>query len=163
MQLESATRKKAKIKRAIQDPSGSGKTMSALLTAHGLCKYWSKITVIDSENYSASLYTHLGRFSVLNIGAPFTPEKYIEAIRVCEKTGMEIIIIDSISHEWDGLGGILDIHGNMPVNSFTNWSKVTPRHNAFVQAILQHISSEQSEANRNIFLLNVTESKSLKK
>ncbi len=137
MQLESATRKKAKIKMAIQGASGSGKTMSALLIAYGLCNYWSKIAVIDSENYSASLYAHLGNYSVLNIGAPFTPEKYIEAIRVCEKAGIEVIIVDSISHEWDGLGGILDINGNMPGNSFTNWSKITPRHNAFVQTILQ--------------------------
>ncbi len=50
---------------------------------------------------------------------------------------MEVIIIDSISHEWEGNGGILDIHGNMMGNSFTNWSKVTPRHNRFVQHILQ--------------------------
>jgi hypothetical protein len=50
---------------------------------------------------------------------------------------MEVIIIDSISHEWEGSGGILDIHGNMPGNSFTNWAKMTPRHNAFVQKILE--------------------------
>ena len=49
---------------------------------------------------------------------------------------MEVIIIDSISHEWEGSGGILDIHGNMAGNSFTNWSKLTPRHNGFIQAIL---------------------------
>ena len=53
---------------------------------------------------------------------------------------MEVIIIDSCSHEWDGSGGILDIHGNMAGNSFTNWSKLTPRHNAFVQIILQSSS-----------------------
>ncbi|RYE28426.1 MAG: AAA family ATPase, partial [Sphingobacteriales bacterium] len=51
--------------------------------------------------------------------------------------GIEVIIIDSVSHEWEGSGGILDIHSNMQGNSFTNWSKLTPRHNAFVQAILQ--------------------------
>ena len=50
---------------------------------------------------------------------------------------MEVIIIDSISHEWEGKGGILDIHGSMVGNSFTNWAKVTPRHNEFVQKILQ--------------------------
>jgi hypothetical protein len=48
-----------------------------------------------------------------------------------------VIIIDSISHEWEGIGGILDIHGSMMGNSFTNWGKVTPRHNNFVQRILQ--------------------------
>jgi predicted DNA binding CopG/RHH family protein len=49
---------------------------------------------------------------------------------------MDVIIIDSLSHEWDGDGGILETHSNMPGNSFTNWSKLTPRHNACVQRIL---------------------------
>jgi hypothetical protein len=137
MQLEHATRKKAKIKMALQGPSGSGKTMGALLIAYGLCGDWNKIAVIDTENYSASLYAHLGTFKVLNIAAPFSPEKYMEAISLCEKAGIEVIIIDSISHEWEGSGGILDIHSNMTGNSFTAWGKLTPRHNAFVQAILQ--------------------------
>jgi hypothetical protein len=137
MQLEHATRKKAKIKMALQGPSGSGKTMGALLIAYGLCGNWNKIAVIDTENYSASLYAHLGTFKVLNIGAPFSPEKYMEALKVCEQAGIEVIVVDSISHEWEGSGGILDIHSNMTGNSFTAWGKLTPRHNAFVQAILQ--------------------------
>ena len=137
MELQVAKRKQAKIKLGIQGCSGSGKTMSALLIAYGLCGDWGKIAVIDTENYSASLYAHLGGFKVLNIAAPFSPEKYIEAIRLCESAGIEVIIIDSTSHEWEGTGGILEIHSQMQGNSFTNWSKLTPRHNAFVQAILQ--------------------------
>lgn len=137
MELQIAQRRQAKIKLGIQGCSGSGKTMSALLLAYGLCQDWSKVVVIDTENYSASLYAHLGPFMVLNISAPYSPEKYIEAISFCEKAGVEVIILDSISHEWEGSGGILDIHSNMQGNSFTNWSKLTPRHNAFVQAILQ--------------------------
>lgn len=137
MKLEFATRKQAKIKLALNGPSGSGKTMSALLMAYGLCMDWRKIAVIDTENYSASLYSHLGNYMVLSISAPFAPEKYIEAIKLCEQAGIEVVILDSISHEWEGSGGVLDIHGNMQGNSFTNWSKVTPRHNAFVQALLQ--------------------------
>lgn len=93
--------------------------------------------VIDSESNSADLYAHLGPYNVLGIGQPFMPEKYIQAIELCEKAGMQVIILDSISHEWDGNGGILDIHGSMTGNSFTNWNKVTPRHNAFIQKILQ--------------------------
>ncbi|MBK9299085.1 MAG: AAA family ATPase [Bacteroidetes bacterium] len=137
MELKTASRKRAKIKMALQGPSGSGKTMSALLLAYGLCNQWSKVAVIDTENHSAELYSHLGKYNVVNIGAPYTPEKYCEAIRLCENAGMEVIIIDSISHEWDSSGGILDVHGNMAGNSFTNWSKLTPRHNAFIQTILQ--------------------------
>lgn len=137
MELKVATRKQAKMKMALQGPAGSGKTLGALNIAYGLCKDWSKIVVIDTENYSASLYSHLGKFSVGAIDSPYSPEKFIEAIKLCEQAQMEVIVIDSISHEWDGAGGILDIHSNMAGNSFTAWGKLTPRHNAFVQAILQ--------------------------
>ena len=125
------------IKMALQGPSGSGKTYSALLLAYGLSQNWSKIAVIDTENRSSELYADLGPFLTLSISAPYSPEKYVEAVHLCEKTGIDVIIIDSLSHEWDGSGGILDIHGNMAGNSFTNWSKLTPRHNDFVQTILQ--------------------------
>jgi len=134
MQLQTAQRKRAKIKMGLQGPSGSGKTMSALLTAFGLCNDWSKIAVIDTENHSAELYAHLGNYNVLPISSPFTPEKYSEAIGVCQDAGMEVIIIDSLTHEWEYL---LDYHSSLQGNSFTNWSKVTPRHNEFVQKILQ--------------------------
>jgi hypothetical protein len=137
MQLRNAGRRQAKIKMGLQAPSGAGKTYSALLLAYGLINDWSKIAVIDTENHSADLYAHLGNYQVLALEQPFSPERYIQAIEVCEKAGMEAIIIDSISHEWESTGGILDIHGAMMGNSFTNWAKVTPRHNGFVQKILQ--------------------------
>ena len=137
MQLHIAERKKAKIKMAIQGPSGSGKTFSALLLAFGLCGDWSKIAIIDTENHSADLYAHLGGYNVLSLVQPYRPEKYMEAIAFCEKAGMDVIILDSISHEWEGPGGILDTHSGMAGNSFSNWAKLTPRHNAFIQSILQ--------------------------
>jgi hypothetical protein len=137
MEFRKSERKKAKIKIGLQGPSGSGKTYSALLLAKGITNDWSKVVVIDTENNSADLYASLGEFNVINLAPPFTPEKYIDAIKLAKTHGMEVIIIDSISHEWDGIGGILDIHANIPGNSFTNWSKVTPRHNAFIQAVLQ--------------------------
>ncbi|MEO6962221.1 MAG: AAA family ATPase [Puia sp.] len=137
MQLRKVERKKARIKLALQGPSGSGKTYSALLIAHGICEDWEKIVVLDTENNSADLYAHLGDYNVFGLSAPFTPENYISAIEACANAGMEVIIIDSISHEWEGSGGILDIHSGMTGNSFTNWNKLTPRHNAFVQTILQ--------------------------
>ena len=137
MQLRTAERKRAKIKMALQGPSGSGKTYSALLLAYGLCNNWERIVVIDSENQSANLYAHLGKYKVLDIQAPFTPEKYIEAIEACEKAFMEVIIIDSLSHPWEGIGGLLDTLNNMTGNSYTNWNKLTPRQNSFMQHILQ--------------------------
>lgn len=137
MQLTKATRQKTKIKLGLAGVSGSGKTYSALLIAKGLASAWDKVAVIDTENGSADLYAHLGEYNTLTLTAPFTPEQYVEAIDTCLKAGMEVVIIDSISHEWDGKGGILEIHSSMVGNSFTNWGKVTPRHNAFIDKILQ--------------------------
>jgi hypothetical protein len=134
MQLQNAKRSVAIIKIGLQGPSGGGKTYSALLLAYGLCKDWSKIAVIDSENKSSHLYSHLGKYQVLNLDAPYNPERYIQAIDVCLNASIEVIILDSITHEWEA---ILDIHSNMMGNSFTNWAKLTPRHNDFIQKILQ--------------------------
>lgn len=137
MEIKSARRNNAKIKMALQGPSGSGKTYSSLLLAKGLANEWSKIVIIDTENQSSNLYAHLGNFKVLHLEPPFSPERYIDAIKICESEGFLVIIIDSISHEWAGLGGILDLHAKMQGNTYTNWSKLTPRHNAFVQCMLQ--------------------------
>ena len=142
MQLQKATRRQSKIKLSLSGSSGSGKTYSALLLAYGLCSDWSKIAVIDSENSSASLYAHLGAYQVVNLNAPFSPESYIDAIALCERSGIDVIIIDSASHEWNGKGGCLDLHeketSRMRIpNSFTAWASITPRHQAFVDAIIQ--------------------------
>ena len=136
MQLQKATRKKVKLRLGISAVSGGGKTYSSLLLAKGLVGSLEKVAVIDTENGSASLYAHLGDFSTIELTAPYTPERYVQAIQFCEQAGMECIIIDSITHEWDGKGGIIDISNSMTGNSFTNWAKITPRHQSFIDAIL---------------------------
>jgi hypothetical protein len=123
------------MKLALQGRSGSGKTYSSLLIAKGLAgNDFTKVAVIDTENGSADLYAHLGDYNVISLQPPYSPERYIEAINLCENAGIEVVIIDSISHCWDYL---LDVHSNMVGNSFTNWGKITPRQNAFVNKILQ--------------------------
>lgn len=135
MQLRQSERKKAKIKMALQGSAGSGKTYSSLLLSQGLTNGdFSRVAIIDTENGSADLYAHLGQYNVLTLAPPFTPENYMKAIDVCERAGMEVIIIDSISHCWDFL---LDYHTSLAGNSFTNWSKVTPMQKAFTDKILQ--------------------------
>jgi len=135
MELRKSARKQAKIKLALQGSAGSGKTYSSLLISKGLTDgNFTKTAIIDTENKSADLYAHLGDYNVISMNPPYSPERYIEAIEVCEKAGMEVIIIDSISHCWDYL---LDVHSKMPGNSFTNWSKVTPRQNSFINKILR--------------------------
>lgn len=134
LSFRKAARRQAKIKIGLQGSSGSGKSYSALLLAYGLAGDWPKIAVIDSENNSADLYAHLGDYNVVPISAPFTPEKYVEALQLCHQHQMEVVVIDSMSHEWENL---VDAHSKMPGNTFQNWGKITPRHNAFVNAILQ--------------------------
>lgn len=135
MKLRQSERKRAKIKMALQGSAGSGKTYSSLLLAKGLTNdNLSKVAIIDTENGSADLYAHLGNYNVLGLKPPYTPEKYIQAIEVCERAEMEVIIIDSISQCWDEL---LDFHSKLAGNSFANWAKITPRQKAFVDKILQ--------------------------
>ena len=134
MQLHQAKRQNVKIKLGLQGGAGVGKSMSALLLAYGITNDWSKIAIIDTENHSSELYSHLGAYNVLNIEAPFSPERYEQAINICLNAQMEVIIIDSISHEWDY---IVEEHGKLSGNSYTNWSKFTPRHQQFINTILQ--------------------------
>lgn len=139
--LRKATRQQSKLRIGLSGPSGSGKTYSALLIAKGLASSMDKVAVIDTENGSADLYSHLGDYSVLPVTAPYAPERYINAIRECEKAGMEVIIIDSTSHEWDGSGGCLEINEALGQtkfkgNNWAAWSETTPRHQKFITAIV---------------------------
>lgn len=143
--LTEAKRSKAKLRLAIDGPSGSGKTYSALLIAYGLTNDWSKIAVIDTERESANLYYDLcgnnKKYRVGQINAPYTPQKYLEALKVCEESGIEVAIIDSLTHAWTAEGGLLDIHASAvkkqkTANSYTAWGDVTPLHRKLVDAIL---------------------------
>lgn len=136
MQLKQSEKKQVKLRLGLSGASGFGKTTSALLIAYGMTRDWSKIAVIDTENSSASLYSDLGNFNVLDLSAPYSPERYIQAIELCEKSNISVIIIDSASHEWNGSGGCLDIHEKLG-GRFQDWANVTPRHQAFIDKILQ--------------------------
>lgn len=136
MKLHKAERHQVKLRIGVTGASGFGKTYSSLLLAYGITNDWTKIALIDTENKSASLYSHLGDFNVLSLEDSFSPERYIKAIKLCEDSGMEIIIIDSISHEWQSKGGCLEIHEQLG-GRFQDWARVTPRHNAFIDSIIQ--------------------------
>lgn len=133
-----ATRKQAKLRLALAGPSGSGKTTSALMIATGL---GGKIAVCDTERGSASLYSSEYDFDVVELGPPYTPEKYIEIIYAAEKEGYDTLILDSITHEWNGMGGVLDIVNQIAAtrfkgNSYAAWGAGTPRHQKFLDAML---------------------------
>jgi hypothetical protein len=149
MKLKKAQRSNVKLRLGISGASGFGKTYSALLLAFGITNDWSKVAIIDTENNSASLYSHLGDFNVLVLDNPFTPERYNQAITLCENNEIEVIIIDSITHEWQGKGGCLEIHEKLG-GRFQDWSKVSPRHQSFIDAILKSSCHIITTARRKI-------------
>lgn len=90
--------------------SGSGKTYSALEMARGLISDEKRICVIDTENGRASHYAQDFDFDVLDLEPPFSPARYTQAINtILQDSKYGVIIIDSISHEWEGLGGCCDM------------------------------------------------------
>ena len=103
--------------------------------------------MIDTENKSGSLYvgtsvsgTSIGSFNTIDLEPPFSAARYLEAIDVAQKAGMEFLVIDSLSHAWAGEGGLLEVQGNIAKrtgNSYTAWRDVTPQHNKLVESILQ--------------------------
>lgn len=136
--FKKAERKQSKLRLALSGSSGSGKTTGALLIAKGL---GGKIAVLDTERGSASLYADLVDFDVVELGPPYTPERYINIIHEAEKAGYDTLILDSITHEWNGSGGILEIVDNIAKakfkgNSYAAWSEGTPRHQKFIDAML---------------------------
>lgn len=134
MQLQTATKKKQKARVALQGPSGAGKTYSALLMAYGLCSDWSKIVLIDSEKGSGSLYSHLGPYNTILLSPSYTPEKFEDALELAQNAGKEVIIIDSLSSEWDGWGGIVQTL-SAEQDNLSGLSEVLPRHHLLMYAI----------------------------
>ncbi len=136
--FKKAERKQAKLRLALSGPSGSGKTTGALLIAKGI---GGKIAVLDTERGSASLYSDLCDFDVVELSPPYEPERYIEIIHAAEREGYSTLILDSITHEWNGQGGILEIVDNVARsryrgNSYAAWNEGTPRHQKFIDAML---------------------------
>lgn len=143
-----AERRKAKLRLGITGPAGSGKTMSALLIAGGLVGGdYSKIGLVDTENGSGDLYVYskasgeeIGEYNVLTLSPPFEANKYIQAIKMAEDAGLEVVILDSITHAWAGEGGFLEKQGRIADksgNSWSAWRTVTPEHSRFIDAMLQ--------------------------
>jgi hypothetical protein len=140
VQIRKARRSATKWRGLLTGPSGSGKTYGGLLLANGLGS--RRTIVIDTEQGSSDLYDQLHDFDVIDLAPPFTPEAYIEAIDAAEAAGADCIVIDSISHEWNGKGGCLELvdeiaRAKFKGNSWSAWSEMTPRHRAFIDRMLR--------------------------
>ena len=139
-----ATKRQAKLRMAIDGPAGSGKTYTALVAATAL-KNGGRVALIDTERGSAAKYGDLFDFDTLDMREAypretFDPANYIEALRAAEAAGYDVIIVDSISPEWDGDGGILQKHDAATKrnsgNGFVAWKDVNTYHDKFVSAML---------------------------
>jgi len=129
IQATKAVRKQVKVRVALIGPSGSGKSYTALRIAKGI---GGTTLLANTESDRGYFYADEFDYDIVDLQPPYTPEKYIEVIEYAEQNGYNNLIIDSGSHEWSGRGGLLEIHDKMPGNSYTNWGKINPRHNAFV-------------------------------
>jgi AAA domain len=135
-----AEKRLVKLKMAIQGPSGSGKTEGALALATNL---WpeSKILLVDTENESASLYADRYNFDTIPLDPPFESARYEVCIDYAVANGYDVLILDTISPQWDGEGGILrrkeELDRRPGSNSFTNWATFTPEHTHFIVCFRQ--------------------------
>lgn len=155
-----AKREEIFLKVAIDGASGAGKTLSALFLAYGLvdCKappelqgaeraawVWSHIGILDTENRSALLYAnavfhgnphdfHVGAFQHYDFAPPYDPRYYIQAVRQMQADGILCAILDSITPEWDGRGGLLDIYSALG-GKVTDWKVLTPLHQGFLDEL----------------------------
>ena len=128
----------AKLRMALAGPAGAGKTWTALTLATALADGGS-IALIDTERGSASKYADIFQFDVMELDT-FHPDKFVAGIHDAEQAGYSVLIIDSLSHAWNGSGGLLEIvdaitKRSQSKNSFNAWGEATPIHNRLVDAI----------------------------
>lgn len=112
-EIKQATRQNFKPLIGLYAESGCGKTYSALLLARGLVGPTGRIVMIDTEAGRGSLYADVipGGYNTVDFTAPFNPSRLSEAIESVEKAGTDVLIIDSASHFWEGIGGVLEWAG----------------------------------------------------
>jgi hypothetical protein len=137
---------------ALVGPSGSGKTFSALRLATGIRRVTGgDIHLIDTESKRALHYADRFQFRHVDFAPPFAPADYLAAFDHCVSKGAKVIIFDSASHEWEGQGGVLDMHeaeldrmagdnasfGKRNALNFPAWAKPKQEHNKFKLRIAQ--------------------------
>src|SRR5687768_4055805 len=115
IQIRKARREGARLFIVLGGGPGSGKTVTAIHLAYGLANYdASKVGFLDTENRRGSLNADVllrasrpteEPFLIGDLFAPFTPQRYIDAIHEFQRAGVEVLVVDSATHEWEGTGG----------------------------------------------------------
>jgi hypothetical protein len=139
-----ATREKLKARLALAGPAKAGKTYTGLRIAACLAGPDGKIAVIDTEHRSASKYQGESpdgipfHFQVCEL-EHYAPTTFTAAIREASGMGVDVLMIDSLTHEWDGFGGLLEMKNAISSktgNEFTAWGPVTPKHHELIETML---------------------------
>lgn len=144
--IRKAQREGARLVIGLAGISGSGKTRTALELAFGLANFNAdKVGFLDTENRRGSLYAdvlasdkgEVQQFWIGDLEPPFSPQRYIDAILEFQKAGVEVLVIDSISHEWEGQGGCEEIAETNKLRGQANWAMAKREHKRFMNALLQ--------------------------
>lgn len=134
--FEPATKAGAKARIALTGPPGSGKTYTALALAFGLGR---NVVVVDTERGTASKYAGLNgwEFQRLNVHS-YSPQSLVEILGAAAGQGFEVLILDSWSHYWEGIDGMLEqVDRRSGANKFTSgWKEMRPEERRMVDALL---------------------------
>lgn len=136
-EIRKAQRQGARLLIQLSGVSGSGKTFTALQLAYGLAgNNADKVVMIDTENRRGSLYAESlpQPFNIIDFYAPFSPARYIQAIEAACAAGAEVIVIDSVTHEWESEGGCEWIANQ---TRFPDWKRAKAEHKRFMTYMLQ--------------------------
>lgn len=135
--FQRATKKKQKARIGLIGPAGSGKTYTSLTLAKELAGPSGKVAVIDTERGSASKYS--GDVADFDVCEPrdFSPSAYLDAIKEAASAGYDVLIVDSLSHAWEGEGGILD-QVDKRGGRFDAWKDMSPQTRKLIDAILTY-------------------------
>lgn len=140
--FQRAVKSQAKLRMAIIGPSGSGKTYTALTIALGLVGD-GRIALVDTEHGSSKKYADDFSFDVMEMDPPFHPDRFTQAIEEAVKLGYSVIVLDSLSHAWNGTGGLLEIVDGFATkmkakNTFAAWKDATPIQNRLIDSIVRN-------------------------
>lgn len=136
-EIRKAQRQGARLLIQLSGVSGSGKTYTALQLAYGLAgRDADKVVLIDTENRRGSLYANAlpQPFNIIDFYAPFSPARYIQAIEAACNAGAEVVVIDSVTHEWESEGGCEWIANQ---TRFPDWKRAKAEHKRFMTYMLQ--------------------------
>lgn len=135
--FEKARREGSHVLISMEANSGDGKTYSAILLMRGLVGPNGKFGLLDTETGRGKIYADLaGGYQYGELTPPFTPERYTAAIKAAEDAGLDGLIIDSASHEWEGIGGVGEIAEANNLKGLNKWAKPKARHKKFLWALL---------------------------